>query len=58
MVNEILTRRRMAEGTLNKRGMPKGRLYVSVVGRDDEHRSELVESLRHVLAGLSVKVYN
>ncbi|WP_217561238.1 hypothetical protein [Paenibacillus sp. GbtcB18] len=58
MVNEILSRRRMAEGTLSKRGMPKGRLYVSVVGRDDEHRSELIESLRHVLADLSVKVYN
>ncbi|SEG52135.1 hypothetical protein [Paenibacillus sp. UNC499MF] len=58
MVNEVLTRRRMAEGTLSKRGMPKGRLYVSVVGRDDEHRSGLIEGLRHVLADLSVKVYN
>ncbi|UNK15919.1 hypothetical protein MNQ98_15280 [Paenibacillus sp. N3/727] len=58
MVNEILTSRRIAEGTQNKRGMPKGRLYVSVVGRDDGHRSELVESLRQVLADLSVKVYN
>ncbi|MWV43357.1 hypothetical protein GRF59_06895 [Paenibacillus sp. HJL G12] len=58
MVNEILTRRRIAAGTLNKRGMPKGRLYVSVVGRDDGHRSELVERLRQVLADLSVKVYN
>jgi len=58
MINEILTRRRMAEGTQNKRGMPKGRLYVSVVGRDDEHRSELINSLRQVLADLSVKVYN
>ncbi|KKO55440.1 hypothetical protein [Paenibacillus sp. DMB20] len=58
MVNEILTRRRIADGTQIKRGMPKGRLYVSVVGRDDGHRSELVESLRQVLADLSVKVYN
>lgn len=58
MVNEILTRRRIADGTQTKRGMPKGRLYVSVVGRDDGHRSELVESLRQVLADLSVKVYN
>jgi len=58
MVNEILTRRRIAEGTQNKRGIPKGRLYVSVVGRDDGHRNELVESLRQVLADLSVKVYN
>lgn len=58
MVNEILTRRRIAEGTQNKRGMPKGRLYVSVVGRDDGHRSELVDSLRQVHADLSVKVYN
>ncbi|MDR9855533.1 hypothetical protein RJP21_18120 [Paenibacillus sp. VCA1] len=58
MVNEILTRRRIAEGTLHKRGMPKGRLYVSVVGRDDGHRGELLERLRQVLADLSVKVYN
>ncbi|OPA72857.1 hypothetical protein BVG16_31825 [Paenibacillus selenitireducens] len=58
MVNEILTRRRIAEGTQNKWAMPKGRLYVSVVGRDDGHRSELVASLRQVLADLSVKVYN
>ncbi|WP_245700092.1 hypothetical protein [Paenibacillus glacialis] len=58
MVNEFLTRRRIAEGMQNKRGMPKGRLYVSVVGRDDGHRSELVESQRQVLADLSVKVYN
>ncbi|KOR90733.1 hypothetical protein [Paenibacillus solani] len=58
MVNEIITRRRMAEGLQNKRGMPKGRLYVAVLGRDDGHRSELVESLRQVLADMSVKVYN
>ncbi|MGG4343179.1 hypothetical protein [Paenibacillus lautus] len=58
MVNEILTRRRIAEGTQNKRGMPKGRLYAAVLGRDDEHRSELVKSLRQILADLSVKVYN
>lgn len=58
MVNEILTRRRIADGTQIKRGMPKGRMYVSVVGRDDSHRSQLVESLRQVLADLSVKVYN
>jgi len=58
MINEILTRRRIVEGTQIKRGMPKGRLYVSVVGRDEEHRSELVNSLRQVLANLSVKVYN
>jgi len=58
MVNEILTRRRVVEGIQHRRGMPKGRLYVSVLGRDDEHRSELVESLRQVLADMSVKVYN
>lgn len=58
MVNEILTRRRIAEGTQNKRGMPKGRLYAAVLGRDDGHRSELVKSLRQMLADLSVKVYN
>lgn len=58
MVNEILTRRRVAEGIQHKRGMSKGRLYVSVLGRDDEHRSELIESLRQVLADMSVKVYN
>ncbi|MBX4148150.1 hypothetical protein [Paenibacillus lautus] len=58
MVNEILNRRRIAEGAQNNRGVPKGRLYVSVVGRDDRHRSQLVESLRQVLADLSVKVYN
>ncbi|RAR43292.1 hypothetical protein [Paenibacillus sp. MDMC362] len=58
MVNEILTRRRIAEGVQNKRGILKGRLYVSVVGRDDRHRSQLVERLRQVLADLSLKVYN
>lgn len=58
MVNEILIRRRIAEGAQNNRGVPKGRLYVSVVGRDDRHRSQLVESLRQVLADLSIKVYN
>ena len=58
MVNEILTRRRIADGTQIKPVMPKGRLYVSVVGRDDGHRSELLESLRQVLADLSIKVYN
>ncbi|OME94809.1 MULTISPECIES: hypothetical protein [Paenibacillus] len=58
MVNEILTRRRIAEGTQNKRGMPKGRMYAAVLGRDDEHRSELVKRLRQMLADLSVKVYN
>lgn len=58
MVNEILTRRRIDEGAQNKRGMPKGRLYVSVVGRDVRHRSQLVESLRQVLADLPVKVYS
>lgn len=58
MVNEILTRRRIAEGAQNNRGVPKGRLYVSVIGRDDRHRSQLVESLRQVLADLSIKVYN
>jgi hypothetical protein len=58
MVNEILTRRPIAEGTQHKWAVPKGRLYVSVVGRDDGHRSDLVASLRQVLADLSVKVYN
>lgn len=58
MVNEILIRRRTAGGLQMKRCIPKGRLYVSVVGRDDQHRSELFESLRQVLADLSVKVYN
>lgn len=58
MVNEIINRRRVAEGVQPKRGMPKGRLYVSVLGRDDGHRSELVESLRQVLGDMSVKVYN
>ena len=58
MVNEILNRRRIAEGVQNKRGVPKGRMYVSVVGCDDRHRDQLVESLRQVLADLSVKVYN
>lgn len=58
MVNEILTRRRIADGIQIKQVMPKGRLYVSVVGRDDGHRSELLESLRQVLADLSIKVYN
>ena len=58
MVNEILTRRRIADGIQIKQVMPKGRLYVSVVGRDDEHRSELLESLRQVFADLSIKVYN
>lgn len=58
MVNEILARRRIAEGIQSKRGIPKGRLYVSVVGRDDGHRSELIEGLRQVLASLCVKVYN
>jgi len=58
MVNEILTRRRIEEGTPIKRSMPKGRLYVAVVGHDDGQRSELVNSLRQVLADLSVRVYN
>lgn len=58
MVNDILTSRRITEGVQSKRGMPKGRLYFSVVGRDDEHRSELIVSLRQVLADLSIKVYN
>ncbi|MCR8645966.1 hypothetical protein NV379_25420 [Paenibacillus sp. N1-5-1-14] len=58
MVNELLGRRRMAESGQNKRGMPKGRLYVSVVGRDDEHRSELMRGLRQLLTDLSVRVYN
>lgn len=58
MVNEILTSRRISEGIQSHRGMPKGRLYISVVGRDDEHRSELIVSLRQVLADLSIKVYN
>jgi hypothetical protein len=58
MVNEILTSRRITEGVQSKRGMPKGRLYFSVVGRNDEHRSELIVSLRQVLADLSIKVYN
>ncbi|WP_236642270.1 hypothetical protein [Paenibacillus sp. MAEPY1] len=58
MVNDILTSRRITEGVLSKRGMPKGRLYFSVVGRNDEHRSELIVSLRQVLADLSIKVYN
>lgn len=58
MVNDILTSRRITEGVQSKRGMPKGRLYFSVVGRNDEHRSELIVSLRQVLADLSIKVYN
>ncbi|MEK4056905.1 hypothetical protein MHB84_25330 [Paenibacillus sp. FSL F4-0087] len=58
IVNEILTSRRISEGIQSHRGMPKGRLYISVVGRDDEHRSELIVSLRQVLADLSIKVYN
>lgn len=58
MINELLTLRRIADGTQMNRGMPKGRLYVSVLGRDDGHRSELLEGLRQVLADLSVKVYN
>ncbi|MGV2882881.1 hypothetical protein [Paenibacillus taichungensis] len=58
MVNEILTSRRISEGIQSHRGMPMGRLYISVVGRDDEHRSELIVSLRQVLADLSIKVYN
>ncbi|MBT2770889.1 hypothetical protein J7J47_01410 [Halomonas sp. ISL-60] len=58
MVNHITTSRRISEGLQNNRGMPKGRLYISVVGRDDVHRSELIGSLRHVLADLSIKVYN
>lgn len=58
MVNEIQARRRAADGAQNRRGMPKGRLYVSVLGRDDGHRSELITSLRQVLADLSVKVYD
>lgn len=58
MVNEMMTRRRTADGTQKRRGMPKGRLYVSVVGRNDGHRSELITSLRQVLADLSVKVYD
>ncbi|AVV58256.1 hypothetical protein C7121_20055 [Paenibacillus glucanolyticus] len=58
MVNDILTSRRITDGLQSKRGMPKGRLYVSVVGRDNEHRSELINRLRQVLADLSVKVYN
>ncbi|QLG40043.1 hypothetical protein HW560_19295 [Paenibacillus sp. E222] len=58
MVNDILTSRRIAEGIQSHRGMPKGRLYISVVGRDDEHRNELIVSLRQVLADLSIKVYN
>ncbi|WP_245338948.1 hypothetical protein [Paenibacillus shirakamiensis] len=63
MVNEIQARRRIAggvqnSGIQNRRGMAKGRLYVSVVGRDDEHRSQLVQSLRQILSDLSVKVYN
>lgn len=58
MVNDILTSRRISEGIQSNRGIPKGRLYFSVVGRDDEHRSELIVSLRQVLADLSIKVYN
>ncbi|WP_408892210.1 hypothetical protein [Paenibacillus taichungensis] len=58
MVNGIMTSRRKSEGIQSHRGMPKGRLYISVVGRDEEHRSELIVSLRQVLADLSIKVYN
>lgn len=58
LVNAILTSRRIAEGMQSNRGIPKGRLYVSIVGRDDGHRSELIASLRQVLADLSIKVYN
>ncbi|WP_152392707.1 hypothetical protein [Paenibacillus guangzhouensis] len=58
MVNELLSRRRMAEGSQGRRGIPKGRLYVSVVGRDDEHRGELMRGLRQLLSDLSVRVYN
>jgi len=58
MVNELVSRRRMAEGMQSKRGLPKGRLYVSVVGRDDEHRSELMRGLRQLLLDMSFKVYN
>ncbi|MGG3279231.1 hypothetical protein [Paenibacillus solani] len=58
MVNEIINRRLVSEGLQINRGMPKGRLYVSVLGRDDEHRNQLVESLRQVLADMFVKVYN
>ncbi|NWL88093.1 hypothetical protein DMN77_10885 [Paenibacillus sp. 79R4] len=58
MVNEFLIRRRIADGIQIKPIMPKGRLYVSIVGRDDEHRSELLQDLRQVLADLSIKLYN
>ncbi|MGC5772266.1 hypothetical protein [Paenibacillus pabuli] len=58
MVNDILISRRISEGIQSHRGMPKGRLYISVVGRDDDHRSELIVSLRQVLDDLSIKVYN
>ncbi|MEC0125279.1 hypothetical protein [Paenibacillus pabuli] len=58
MVNDILTSRRISEGIQSHRGMPKGRLYISVVGRDNDHRSELIVSLRQVLDDLSIKVYN
>lgn len=58
MVNEILTRGPVAEGIQTRRDMPKGRLYVSVLGRDNGHRSKLIESLRQVLVDMSVKVYN
>lgn len=58
MVNEIIRRRRVSDGLQVKRGIPKGRLYVSVVARDDQHRHELFERLQHMLVSLSVKVYN
>ncbi|MFC9708823.1 hypothetical protein ACFTRD_11720 [Paenibacillus sp. NPDC056933] len=58
MVNHLIISRRISEGIQSNRGMPKGRLYISVVGRDDEHRRELILSLRNILADLCIKVYN
>ncbi len=58
IVNEVVAARRIAEGRQDRRGIAKGRLYASIVGRNEGHRSVLIGSLRQTLTDLSIKVYN
>ncbi len=57
-INETLAQHAAQEGSSPRRGLSKGRLYVSVVGRDEEHRSEIMTRLRGALSDMSVKIYN
>ncbi|MCZ8520446.1 hypothetical protein [Paenibacillus sp. KR2-11] len=59
-VNRTLADFRTASGTAPKGtlSLPKGRLYVTLVGKDAVHRAELSSRLRQLLTHLSLKVYN